>query len=100
PYQFQIMAYDLNDVAAVAAGTKQPYSVLPYAVWPLTSGLAGVDGQSNQNGGGAVYDPTLRRIYFSTPYTDGQLPLIQVWQVNTAGSPSTPPTSPTNLQAQ
>jgi hypothetical protein len=100
PYHFQIMAYDLNNLAAVAAGTKPPYSVLPYAVWPLTSGLVGVDGNSNEKGGGAVYDPILKRIYFSATYTDGVLPLIQVWQVNTPGGGSSPPTSPNNLQVQ
>jgi hypothetical protein len=94
------MAYDLNNLAAVAAGTKPPYSVLPYAVWPLTSGLVGVDGNSNEKGGGAVYDPILKRIYFSATYTDGVLPLIQVWQVNTPGGGSSPPTSPNNLQVQ
>ena len=104
PYQFQIMAYDLNELAAVAAGTKQPYSILPYAVWPLISGLVGVDGKNNETAGGAVYDPTLQRIYYTTPYTDNSveygLPLVQVWQVNTAGSQLTPPTSPSSVQVQ
>jgi hypothetical protein len=101
PYQFQIMAFDLNDLAAVAAGTKQPYSVLPYAVWPLTTGIIGVGGGDDEYAGGAVYDPTLKRIYFSTPYADGTLPLIQVWQVNTAGGGATvPPDPPINLEIQ
>jgi hypothetical protein len=101
PYQFQIMAFDLNDLAAVAAGTKQPYSVLPYAVWPLTTGIVGVGGGGDNIAGGAVYDPTLKRIYFATPFADGTLPLVQVWQVNTAGgSPLTPPASPSGLQVQ
>ena len=101
PYRFQIMAYDLNNLAAVAAGTKQPYSVLPYAVWPLTSGIIGVDGKSDNGGGGAVYDPILKRIYFSTTYTDGALPLIQVWQVNTPGGSSlTVPIAPDTIQVR
>ena len=35
PYRYQIWAYDLNDFAAVKAGTKQPWDVVPYGVWPL-----------------------------------------------------------------
>lgn len=31
----QVWAYDLNDLAAVKAGTKNPYDVLPYALWDL-----------------------------------------------------------------
>lgn len=106
PYQYQIMAYDLNDLAAVASGTKQPYTVLPYAVWPLTSGLVGVDGKSNRNAGGAVYDPTLKRIYFSAPSTDhvqpySSLPLIHVFQVNTPGGSSpTVPIAPNMIQVR
>ena len=36
PYRYQVWAYDLNDLAAVKAGTKQPWEVTPYGVWPLT----------------------------------------------------------------
>ena len=81
PYQHQILAYDLEDMAAVAAGTKAPYAVLPYGVWPLTHGIVGVDGMSNLNSGGATYDPRMHRIYYTTPDTDQALPLVQVWEV-------------------
>jgi hypothetical protein len=64
------MAFDLNDLAGVVAGIVQPWQVLlPYAVWPLTPAagvnIIGMDGINNTTGGGAVYDPTLKRIYFS-----------------------------------
>jgi hypothetical protein len=36
PYCYQVWAYDLHHFAAVAAGTKEPWDVFPYAVWPLT----------------------------------------------------------------
>ena len=36
PYRYQVWAYDLNDFAAVKAGTKQPWEVVPYGVWPLS----------------------------------------------------------------
>jgi hypothetical protein len=36
PYRYQVWAYDLNDLAAVKAGKKKPWDVVPYGVWPLT----------------------------------------------------------------
>jgi hypothetical protein len=36
PYRYQVWAYDLNDLAAVKAGTKQPWEIVPYGVWPIT----------------------------------------------------------------
>jgi hypothetical protein len=54
---------------------------VPHAVWPLTQGIVGVDGMSNLNSGGATYDPRTKRIYYTTPDTDGALPLVQVWEV-------------------
>jgi hypothetical protein len=35
PYNTQVWAYDLNDLAAVKAGRKRPWEVVPYGVWPL-----------------------------------------------------------------
>ncbi len=36
PYTYFVWAYDLNDLAAVKAGLKLPYEVVPYATWNLT----------------------------------------------------------------
>jgi hypothetical protein len=102
PYQYQVMAFDLNDMAAVAAGAT-PWNVKPYAVWPLVNGLPGIDGARNESAGGAVYDPVAKRIYFSAPAVDqvetySSLPVIYVWQVNAPGSgDSTPPATPRNV---
>ena len=35
PYQYQVWAYDLNDLAAVKEGRTQPWDVKPYGVWPV-----------------------------------------------------------------
>ena len=35
PYRYQIWAYDLADFAAVKAGAKQPWQVVPYGIWPF-----------------------------------------------------------------
>jgi len=94
PYQEQIVAYDLNDLAAVAAKTKNPWDLKPYAIWPLNNYL-GLDGKSNATPGPAVYDPTLQRIYLAVPGADNvepysSLPLIHVWQVNLSNALSGP----------
>src|SRR4029078_10931964 len=36
PYNYQMWAYDLNDLTAVKNGTKQPWEVQPYGVWPVS----------------------------------------------------------------
>lgn len=86
PYRYQVMAYDLSDLAEVAAGKKLPYDVVPYDVWPLTAGYPAMDGKTNQMAGGAVFDPVSRRIYFSAPGSDrlaqySSMPLVHVWQL-------------------
>jgi len=35
PYRFQMWAYDLMDLAAVAEGKRDPWEPVPYGVWPL-----------------------------------------------------------------
>jgi hypothetical protein len=40
PNGYYVLAYDLNDLAAVKVGTKAPWDVLPYAQWPLVLPLA------------------------------------------------------------
>jgi hypothetical protein len=42
PYGNFVWAYDANDFAAVKAGTKQPWDVVPYATWTLTLPYTGV----------------------------------------------------------
>lgn len=98
PYRAYIWAYNANDLAAVRAGTKQPYSVTPYATWELSD-----FGNVNQDfaTGGAAYDAATGRVYLYEVGGDGDLPLIRVYKVG-GGSPPVPPPAapqpPTNLQ--
>lgn len=62
PYRYQIWAYDLNDWAAVAAGTKQPWEIVPYGVWPL---VLPTPEASFRGIGGVDYNPALRHLYVS-----------------------------------
>jgi len=86
PYRFQIMAFDLNDWASVAAGAKEPYEVTPYAVWPLAPPVIPfTNGITDAGGGGAAYDPATRRIYWEQARAYGSgLPIIHVWEVTSA----------------
>jgi len=88
PYRFHIMAFDMNNWADVAAGKKKPWETTPYAVWPLVpSVLPFTTGDRDQQGGGAVYDPATKRIYWVQPRANQALPIIHVWEVKVAKTP-------------
>lgn len=82
PYTFFVWAFDAADLAAVKAGTKQPYEVAPYAGWPLDP--PGYDGQFPGPGaaGGAAFNPTGRLAYVSIRVGDpNSTPLVHVYKV-------------------
>ena len=77
PYRYYVWAYDVNDLAAAAAGTRDPWTVKPYAAWPLTLPFA-TAGSTHLS---ATYDPQAARIYLSQYQGDGVLPLIYVFKL-------------------
>jgi len=88
PYRYQIWAYDLNDLADVKAGRKQPWDVVPYGVWPfeLPTPEPGV------KIGGIGYDSATQTIYLAQMRADKDVysnrPVIHVLKVGgVAGSP-------------
>lgn len=89
PYIYQVWAYDSNDMVDVKNGTKQPWEVVPYAIWTLPFPVAPTD----QYGGSAAYDPATGRLYISQP-AGGRIsssmkpPLIHVFQVNINAQPA------------
>jgi hypothetical protein len=101
PYKAYVWAYNANDLAAVRAGTKQPYEVTPYATWILDDfGTLGADFST----GGAAYDSATGLLYLSQIVGDGVQPLIRVYKVagSTTGTTPTPtvPDPPTNVQVK
>ncbi len=91
PYVGFVWAYDLNALAAVKAGRKNPWDVTPYATWEL--GPAG----NNFSTGGTAYDPATDRVYFAREMGNGVDPLIEVYQIGPGGgapAPSTDTTAP------
>ncbi len=82
PYRYQIWAYDLSDFAAVKAGTKQPWEVVPYGVWPFDLPTSATTVKL----GGVGYDPATKTVYLSQLYADKDgysfRPVIQMLKVN------------------
>jgi hypothetical protein len=66
PYRYQVWAYDLAEFAAVKAGTKQPWDLKPYGVWPFDLPTQA----SNVRLGGVGYDQATGRLYLSQLYAD------------------------------
>lgn len=87
PYRYQLWAYDLNDLAAVKAGLKQPWEVAPYGVWPF-------DLPTYEKGfkiGGVTYDALRQQLYVAQLSADkagvASHPVIHVFQLNVAPAP-------------
>ncbi|HYE88331.1 MAG TPA: hypothetical protein VEA16_18340 [Vicinamibacterales bacterium] len=66
PYRYQMWAYDLNELAQVRAGRRDPWDVKPYGVWPfeLPTPEPGV------RVGGVAYDPAARRLFMAQMQAD------------------------------
>jgi hypothetical protein len=93
PYKYQIWAYDLADFAAVKAGAKQPWDVVPYAVWPFTFPTA----EKKIEIGGIAYDAQRQLLYVSQSFADldgccERRPIIHTLKLN---APSTIALAPT-----
>jgi hypothetical protein len=84
PYRYQIWAYDLNDFAAVKAGSKQPWDVTPYGVWPLELPTL----EPTMRLGGVGYDAANQLLYLSQLFADKDnreyRPVIHVLHLNAA----------------
>jgi len=98
PYYAYVWAYNANDLAAVKAGTKQPYSITPYATWQLTQ--IGKGGNLQEfDLGGAAYDQATSRIFIHEKHADNLQPLIHVYKITNATLTSAP-MPPTDVKVQ
>lgn len=94
PYRYQIWAYDLTDFAAVKDGTKQPWDVLPYGVWPLEFPTPA----TKLVIGGVAYDAQRQIVYVSQKdanrgdFSTG--PLFHPFKVNATAPTPTPTPDP------
>jgi hypothetical protein len=82
PYRLQFWAYDLGDLAAVRAGSKDPWEVVPYAVWPFDLPIH----EPRRRVGSVAYDAATRRLFISQLNGDRDgyefRPLIHVFRIS------------------
>lgn len=88
PYRYQIWAYDLNDLAAVRRGTKRPWEVRPYGVWPFALPIEELSVRLT----GIGYDSATQTIYVSQMRAEkdgyANRPVVHVLRVGgIAGTP-------------
>jgi len=98
PYRYQVWAYDLNDFAAVKAGTKQPWDVVPYGVWPLSFPTP----EGTVRVGGVAYDAQRQLLYISQRGADpdgySSRPVIHAFRLDaTPGTNSSSSNSVSNV---
>jgi LPXTG-motif cell wall-anchored protein len=90
PYRMYAWAYNANDLAAVKAGTKQPWEVVPYATWELPLG----DVHTGFSGS-VGYDSATQKIYLAENCKDTNCkPVIQVFQINNLSGVAVAPSLP------
>jgi len=81
PYRYQVWAYDLNDFAAVKAGSKRPWDVEPYGIWPLKFPIS----EPRAIIGGVSYDVARQTIYVTQRFADTDQyesrPVIHTFQI-------------------
>lgn len=92
PYVGYVWAYDMHEFAAVRAGTKQPWQVVPYATFELPG--YGSAGKEFSGSCGAGYDPAKQLLYVCKPYGTVRAPRIYVYAVNVGAPPPPPPPPP------
>ncbi|MBY0496291.1 MAG: hypothetical protein K2Y23_18950 [Cyanobacteria bacterium] len=82
PYRLQFWAYDINDLAAVRAGRRDPWEVKPYAVWPFE--LPAI-GDPYPRIGAVAYDASRRRLFLTQLFGDkdgyARRPIVHVFTV-------------------
>jgi hypothetical protein len=64
PYERQLVLYDVDELGAVAAGARDPWSVDPYAIWrPSQLFVRDAEGKSCGEVGGVAVDAAGRRLF-------------------------------------
>lgn len=93
PYRAQAWAYPLADLAEVAAGRREPWSLIP-TFWPLPLPLS----KEMNRIGGTAFDPATRRWYISHMGADALefsvYPMVHVFEVPAIQTPVPPAPTP------
>jgi hypothetical protein len=82
----QLMFFNPDDLAAVAAGEMEPWIPQPYAVLDLEPVLFNLDDPQRLARVGAIaFDSGSGLLYVMQPFGDGDKPVVHVWAVDSAG---------------
>jgi hypothetical protein len=78
PYERQVLFYDVDELGAVALGQREPWSILPYAVWRPVEFL--LQGRTCGEVGGMAYDPQGKRLFIiERGIGDNNGAVVHVW---------------------
>jgi len=100
-FDAQLLFYDPDDLAAVAAGTLEPWQPQPYAVLDVDPNLLlpdpppdaavyiGTGGQRHTRLGAAAYDRENNLLYVLELFAYGYEPVVHVWRID-AATPAAP----------
>jgi hypothetical protein len=81
-FRGQMLFYDPDDLAAVAAGKMKPYELQPYATMWIDDVLYGVKSkQQTRHVGAAAFDRKNGLLYVLEFRGDGDKSLVHVWQI-------------------
>lgn len=81
PYERQIIFYDVAAIGEIAAGSREPWTVLPYAIWRPTEFYLGTS--TCWNTGGMAFDRINRRLFIAERGLEGDtnVIVIHVWSL-------------------
>ena len=105
PYMMMLLFYDVDQIAEIAAGTRESWDIQPYAYYSLDS-IGYESGAENQSTSGRIngiaYDAINQKIYVSeyAGYSPGEpWPLYHVFSLANTGSTidTTAPPPPANV---
>lgn len=80
PYRYQMYAFDLNDLAAVKAGTKAADTVVPYSYWTVTFPTSVTN--SDVSSMGMFYKASTKMLYVTQGNGNGGYPLVHAYLVD------------------
>ncbi len=81
PYERQVIFYDIHELGAVARTERDPWSVLPYAIWRPDEFY--LQGDTCWNAGGMTFDPASGRVFMVERGLGGETnaAVMHVWRV-------------------